>query len=327
MTGERRVTMGDVARASGVSRATVSFVLNGTANQTIPEATRERVQRAAADLGYVPHSIARALREGASRIVILKAGGLPRGHSLESFIDGLDEELSAAGHGLLVSYGEAARASTRTVQEAVAPRAVVDLPALYSGPDNEHADGGWSDGLAAHAMTQIAYLHAQGHQQIAVAAPTEPDPVMTLLATHMDAAARELGMPEPVPLPVRLPSVGPSADSSAGASAGSSGADVSAGPSVGLDAVVGSVTAVAAPTDDLALSVLAAMADRGLTAPGDLAVIGFDDTPHGALWRPALTTVHIDAAAFGRRAARLALGLPAGDAQPTPARVIRRTTA
>ncbi|WP_405886045.1 MULTISPECIES: LacI family DNA-binding transcriptional regulator [unclassified Streptomyces] len=46
----RRVTLSDVAAASGVSRATVSFVLNDDPNQTISAATRERVRRAARDL-------------------------------------------------------------------------------------------------------------------------------------------------------------------------------------------------------------------------------------------------------------------------------------
>jgi DNA-binding LacI/PurR family transcriptional regulator len=62
----------------------------------------------------------------------------------------------------------------------------------------------------------------------------------------------------------------------------------------------------------------------GLRAPEDLAVIGFDDTPLGALFSPALTTVHIDAEAIGRIAARNALGLPAPETTPEPARVIVR---
>ncbi|MFC0528666.1 LacI family DNA-binding transcriptional regulator [Phytohabitans kaempferiae] len=291
MPERSRVTMADVARASGVSRATVSFVLNDTANQSIPETTRERVRRAAADLGYVPHSIARALREGVSRLVVLEAGGLPPGHSLESFVEGLEEELSTTGHGLLVSYGGRSRA----MLDAVAPRAVVDLPALY-------ADGG-----RAAAMTQVAYLHDLGHRAVAVAEPARSDPVTALLADHVRAAARELRMPEPRSLPVD--------------DAGTTG--------VRLRALAHDrqVTAVAAVTDDLALCVLAAMADLGLRAPDDLAVIGFDETRHGALWRPALTTVHIDARAYGRRVARATLGLPAGDAQPAPARVVRRATA
>jgi DNA-binding LacI/PurR family transcriptional regulator len=87
------------------------------------------------------------------------------------------------------------------------------------------------------------------------------------------------------------------------------------------------VTAVLAYNDDLALVTLAAMRNLGLRAPEDLAVVGFDDTPHGALFSPALTTVHIDAEAIGRIAARSALGLPAPDTTPEPARVIVRQSA
>jgi DNA-binding LacI/PurR family transcriptional regulator len=69
------------------------------------------------------------------------------------------------------------------------------------------------------------------------------------------------------------------------------------------------VTAVAALDDDVACRVLAAMHDLGLTAPDDPAVIGYDDTEHGALTTPPLTTIHIDAEAHGRLAARTVLGL------------------
>lgn len=291
--------MRDVARASGVSQATVSFVLNDVANQTIPEATRERVRRAAVELGYVPHSIARALREGAARIVVLEAGGLPRGNSLESFIAGLDDELAAAGYGLLVSYGEGA--SARAATAAVSPRAVIDLPEAYAGPDRDVADGGWIDGLAAHTLTQVGHLASRGHHRIAVAVPARADPFFTLMTEHVRAAARELGLPDPPALP----------------------ATGTESLRILLD---DGVTAVAALGDDLAIATLAALSDLGLSAPRDLAVIGFDDTPYGALWRPALTTVRIDARAYGRRTARSILGLPTGDARPEPARVIVRAT-
>ena len=72
MRDPQRVTLNDVAAASGVSRATASFVLRDSPNQSISAATRERVRQAARDLGYVPHAIARALREGSSRIVVLR---------------------------------------------------------------------------------------------------------------------------------------------------------------------------------------------------------------------------------------------------------------
>ncbi|WP_306209157.1 LacI family DNA-binding transcriptional regulator [Actinoplanes sp. RD1] len=295
--------MRDVAKASGVSQATVSFVLNDATGQTIPATTRERVRRAAAELGYVPHSIARALREGRSRIIVLEAGGLPRGHSLESFIAGLDEELALAGYGLLVSYGVGA--SARAAVAAVAPHAVIDLPAMLAGDGRAAADGGWIDGMAAHTLTQVEHLTARGHRRLAVAEPTRDDSFLSLMGEHVRRAARELGLPVPPAL------------------------RVDGGPATATrlrTLLDDGVTAVAALGDDLAIGTLAALADLGLTAPRDLAVIGFDDTPQGALWRPALTTVRIDAHTYGRRTAQIALGRPIGDARPAAARVIQRGT-
>uniref|UniRef100_UPI0015F06FBB substrate-binding domain-containing protein n=1 Tax=Streptomyces shenzhenensis TaxID=943815 RepID=UPI0015F06FBB len=69
---------------------------------------------------------------------------------------------------------------------------------------------------------------------------------------------------------------------------------------------------------------LTALHDLGLAVPGDLAVIGYDDTEYGELSTPALTTVHIDAEAHGRLAARTALGLDAAGLVPVPARIIVR---
>lgn len=65
----------------------------------------------------------------------------------------------------------------------------------------------------------------------------------------------------------------------------------------------------------------------GKRVPGDVAVIGFDATEHGAYWDPPLTSVRVDAEAFGRRAARQALGLDASDVVPGPATVVAGGTA
>ncbi|WP_433360503.1 LacI family DNA-binding transcriptional regulator [Actinoplanes sp. CA-142083] len=296
----RRTTMRDVARASGVSPATVSFVMNDAPDQTISEATRERVRRAAAELGYRAHPIARALREGTSRVVVLDVGGLPRDRVLESFADGMESELSAAGYALLVSYS---RRSRRAQIEAVNPRAVIDLPSLYARP-GAIADGGWVDGMASHYLTQIEFLHGLGHRELAVAVPARPDRFMRLMTSYVVRATEALDMPAPRMLPV-------------------------AGEAATLAAVrdlLGGSTAVAALTDGLALAVLAALHDVGASVPGDLAVIGWGDSAEAARWRPALTSVRIDAAAYGRRLARQALDLPADDTKPAATRVIRRAT-
>ena len=161
---ERRATLKDVARASGVSTATVSFVLNETPGQTIPPATQERVRAAAAALGYQPHGLARALREGQSRIVLLAIGRLRGGRSLEGFIQGMSAELQAHGYGLLVYPGASSEPGHADLVRDLRPHAVIDLAEIYEARSDAD-DGGWVDGLAAHSLTQLAHLAERGHRR------------------------------------------------------------------------------------------------------------------------------------------------------------------
>ncbi|WP_036494567.1 LacI family DNA-binding transcriptional regulator [Nocardia sp. BMG111209] len=295
-----RVTLRDVAARAGVSPATVSFVLNAAPGQSISATTRDRVRQAAAELGYVPHSLARALREGNSRLVVVEAGGFLWARLLEDFIRGLGEELASHGHTLLVSFTGPGEAGRRAAIESLNPRAVIDLPALYERPDRATADGGWIDGMAAHYATQIGYLHGRGHRRIAVAAGPPEDRQLALMTEHIRSAATALDMEV-----VTVLALGPDHEPP--------GADLPP-----------EVTAVAALTDELALAVLAGLADRGVPAP---AVIGLGDSVAGALRRPALTTVRIDTHTYGRRAGRDVLGLPMGQTQPAVTEIVVRATA
>ena len=65
----KRITSEDVAKQAGVSRTTVSFVLNNTPGFNIREKTRQRVLKAAKELGYVPDAAAQALASRRSRII------------------------------------------------------------------------------------------------------------------------------------------------------------------------------------------------------------------------------------------------------------------
>ena len=321
--GRRKVTIRDVARAAGVSIATVSYVLNETPDQTVREQTRERVREAAASLGYVPHGVARALREGRSRIVLLNVGSLLGGHSLDSFISGMSEELRALEHSLLVTAGSHAGLGgvPQESLDAIAPRAVLDLPRLITGPSEDDsvfgpnsvfgAIGGHRTGLAFHTLTQLRHLLERGHRDIAFALPVDAGATLAAVrAEHVARVARELGLG-----PVQTLRIDMGDDPESRRSAVRALVDQTP------------VTAIAAYSDDVALGVLGAMAGLGLRAPDDLAVIGFDDGRHGQLWQPALTTVRIDAAAFGRRAARVALGLDPGEWVEAPSRVIVLDTA
>ncbi|KPI00188.1 transcriptional regulator, LacI family [Actinobacteria bacterium OK074] len=306
----RRTTLNDVAAASGVSRATVSFVLNDDPNQTISPATRERVQRAARDLGYVPHGLARALREGSSRIVVLNIGHGLEGNYSRSYIRGLDGELAVHDHVLLVRHGHRTPQADGQVRDVITPRAVITFGGAYlTGRELDDQGGGWKDGLAAHTALQLGHLAGRGHTHLALALPDAHTPLAEVRLRFTREVAATLGLAEPVPFVV--PRTRPDATAAVRA----------------LRAAHPAVTAVAGYDDDTALRTLTALRNLGVDVPGEVAVIGFDDTEYGALVTPALTSVRIDAEAHGRIAARRALGLDDTGLAPTPGRVIVRASA
>src|SRR5689334_13620661 len=99
-----RPTQVDVARLAGVSRATVSYVLNGTANGRVPisDETRQRVLEAIAELGYEPDARAQALRSGNTNTIALIIPDLRNPHFCE-YATGIEEAARAAGYHLLLS--------------------------------------------------------------------------------------------------------------------------------------------------------------------------------------------------------------------------------
>jgi DNA-binding LacI/PurR family transcriptional regulator len=305
----KRVTLRDVAAASCVSRATASLVLRDSPNMSVSPATRERVRKAARDLGYVPNGIARALREGSSRIVVLSVDSGFDGHYARSFTSGLDDELARHGHVLLVRHGHSAPDSTQQVLDAIAPRAVLRLTGNQLTLGRESDDGGWNGGLAGNTAVQLRYLVSRGHTHIATAFPDSEPPLGPVRMRFARETAGTLGIPPPQPLVVPH-------DRAACASAVKAFL-------AGHDAI----TAAAAFDDDVALRILTALRDIGLTAPRDLAVIGFDDNGYGALTAPALTTVRIDAEDHGRSTARTILGLEPVWLRAAPAQVIVRESA
>lgn len=307
MSRSGRVTLSDVAKASGVSRSTVSFVLNDDPRQTISAATRERVMEAAHDLGYVPHGIARALREGSSRIVVLNVDQGMEGNFSRSYVRGLDEELAMHDHVLLVRHGHTAPEATQKILDAIVPRAVLRLGEVYMqghGPIEED----WDNGFAANAALQISHLTERGHTQIAMAMPDHDFPLTEARLGFAQEAARRLGL-----APLERFVVPPPREAGEAAVEGF----LLARPDV---------TAVAAFDDDIALRTLTALRDLGRRVPEDVAVIGFDETEYGSLSTPALTTVHIDAEILGRLAARAALGIDPEALAPVPGRIVVRAS-
>ena len=149
-TPRRRVTAADVARAVGLSRATVGFVLNDTPGQTIPAHTRERVLAEARRLGYRPHPAARALASGQSRIILLVLPDWPIDFAMRRNIEEATLALDEAGYSL-VTYNPLNAARARPLWETLQPDVVMSLTPF--------------------SPERLEHLHAAGIRKIV------PDPV------------------------------------------------------------------------------------------------------------------------------------------------------
>ncbi|WOX20702.1 LacI family DNA-binding transcriptional regulator [Streptomyces solicathayae] len=305
-SAERPVpTSADVARLAGVSRATVSYVLNNTSAVRISEPTRRKVREAADELGYVPHAAARSLRAGHSRMVLLPTAHVPIGPLYSRFLSELQGELRRLDY-TVVQYGslglrgdEAARAWAE-----LRPVAVVSLgePALTAhGVELLKRSGakavitlGPDPAPGAHALVMdhrevgaraVEHLLERGRRRIGVIMPEEPGLEMFSVPRLAGARAAAAGTEaEIVPVPLRY-------EEEPAAELAGRWRDL------GLDAVF-------AYNDEFAMLLMRALQDAGVDVPGETAVVGADDLLLGRLLRPRLSTVQLDMV-IGRHLAEL----------------------
>lgn len=133
-------TIGDVARAAGVSVSTVSYVLSG--KRTISAPTRDRVQRAVADLGYRPHAGARALASSRSNVIALMVPFRPgiNVQIIMQFVAGVVATAREHDHDVLVLTQDDPQGMSRVAASSTADALIVmdieaedaRLPALRS---------------------------------------------------------------------------------------------------------------------------------------------------------------------------------------------------
>ncbi|MEU1290916.1 LacI family DNA-binding transcriptional regulator [Streptomyces sp. NPDC005840] len=297
-------TSADVARLAGVSRATVSYVLNNTSAVRISEPTRRRVHDAAEELGYVPHAAARSLRAGQSRLVLMPSPAFPAGPLYGRFVAELQWALGHLGYtvvqcGTVGLHGdEAVRAWAELRPVAVlvagadlAPQAVTVLKragaraVVTLGP--EAVEGAHALLMDHTAVGRRAgrHLYDTGRRRVGVVVPVE---------TGLDAFARP-----------RLRGVRDALDGTDAtvtelplAYEEEAAARLAARwPELGLDGLF-------AYNDEYAMLLMRALQDRGVRVPRDTAVIGADDLMLGRLLRPRLSTVHLELPS-GRRLAEL----------------------
>jgi LacI family transcriptional regulator len=316
----QRVKMSDVARAAGVSVATVSKVING--RYGVAQATVERVQRVIHELGYEVSLGAQSLRSHRTNVLgILVAEFEPFSTEL---LKGASKEVAGTGYQLLAYSGGDGdttaigweRRSLARLSGTLIDGAVIVTPTVvetkqgfhvvavdpHTGPSGLPTVD--SDNFAG-AVLATNYLLSLGHRRIGHISG-RPDLESARLR---EAGFRKAMADADVQVDERLVRVGGFRIESA------------AGTAAELLALPDRPTAVFAGNDLSAISTLDVARSMGLTVPDDLSVIGFDNVPESALVNPPLTTIMQPLQRMGAQALRLLIDLIGGVERDTHIRL------
>ncbi|MGW2093594.1 LacI family DNA-binding transcriptional regulator [Promicromonospora sukumoe] len=312
--GKRPPTMVDVARAAGVAHITVSRVVND--EPTVRPETRKRVLRVIEELGYRRNDSARMLKSGRSTMLgVVLAGSelfeLPRvllgieqaakaaGHwvSLASWQGGTHEQLEQC-LGRLVGQGAAGVAviADRPVALEALDRTVARVPisVVMSGNVANPAIGSVELDQEQGARLAVRHLLDLGHRDIVHLSGRLETFDARARVDGWRAELQRAGIAEPRLL---------HGDFSARSGHALTTELLGAGRLP---------TAIFSGNDQMALGVLSALAARGVSVPGDVSLVGFDDMAGADYLVPALTTVRQDFVTLGRLSIEVLLGLIGG---------------
>lgn len=289
----------DVAQAAGVSHQTVSRVLND--DPSVRPATRAGVQAAIERLGYRPNAAARNLARRRTRTIGLIVVGMPF-HGPGGMTQGFNTAARAEGWDVAIAaIDEADRADVRGAADRLLAQDVRAVVVIAPGPGVGAAlaelaarvpvvtsvDGVVPGAIAvsvddvAGAEAAVEHLAALGHREVLhVAGPADWTEAQQRI-TGWRAASERIGLRTPEVL--------------AGDWTSASGYRI--GTAI---AAAGAPTAIFSANDQTALGLLAAFRDAGVSVPGDVSVVGFDDIPEAAYFPPPLTTLRQDFPALGR---------------------------
>jgi LacI family transcriptional regulator len=298
-------TIHEVARAAGVSIATVSRVLNG--NARVSGESSRRVLAAAASLDYWPNAAARSLRQSRTHVLGILLPDL-YGEFFSEVIRGIDHEARRAKFQVLISSShaeaEAIAAAARSMRGRV-DGLIVMAPDSASSQSIDRIIGRFPvvllntrsiNGTSAVAIANVdgarqvvGHFLDLGHRRVAV---------ITGPRGNTDAEERLGGY--------RMAMADAEIDSSPALEiTGDFTEDSGFRAATQLLALDPRPSAVFATNDYMAIGLVSALGARGVRVPEDMAVAGFDDIAIAKYVTPALTTVHVDAYELGACAVRL----------------------
>lgn len=307
----------DIARTAGVSEATVSRVLNGRAG--VNESTRSTVLEAARQLGrdvgpdvtqsgplagvlvpdldnqvfasWVDRIEAELFQRGASALVSVRA------RTVEREREAFQRFRHAGAVGIIVVSGHHAQESDPVdhyleVTASGTPLVLVngvrdDVDASFLSTDDDHA-----------VRSVLTHLHDLGHEKVGLAVGDEHTwPVREKLRAFEEAAVEHTGHEHPVSF---------------------TDFSYAGGYEASRDLVARGATAIVCGSDVMAAGALEGVRSLGLSVPGDVSVVGYDDVFWASLTSPPLTTVRQAVPQMARAAVRTALS--GGDRSRRPAR-------
>jgi DNA-binding LacI/PurR family transcriptional regulator len=320
----RRVTSLDVAKRAGVSRTTVSLVLNNIRRIQISEETRQKVLLAAEELGYVPNAAAQALARRRTQTIGLVLTRNPHHIAFDAFINQILEGLIHSVHHYelrllfdivepehqLEAYLQLAHAHSidglilsgpRSDDEALRTLEQVDFPVVLMG----HLPGAdfYSVDVDNRAAARMAVEHLLGLGYTRVACITNAD------LSYTAAEERLLGYRQALE----------AADLRYDSRLVRYGDFTTQSGYQQMSDLLGSaseIQAVFCASDTVALGAKAAIRERGIDIPEGIALVGFDDLPFTRYIEPPLTTVRLPAQEIARRASEILLKLLRGEPPP-----------
>lgn len=315
-----RVTSRDVAKMAGVSRTTVSLVLNNVQGIQISPETRQKVIQAAKELGYVPDAMAQALvsrRTKAIGLVLTRThhhiatdaflpkiiSGLlttAKQHNIRILIDWVETEHQES------AYFELARAkridgmilsTPRLDDKAIRALESADIPTVLMGSVVGSTLPFVDVDNVAAAEKAASYLIELGHREIACIsnAPPEYTAAPERVQGFRNAMARA-----GVPVNERLICY---ADFDPESGYRSMKSLLESGERF---------TAAFVASDNVAIGAKSALREAGLRIPDDVSLVGFDDIPWARYSDPPLTTIRLPAEALAQQACSLLLSLIQG---------------
>jgi LacI family transcriptional regulator, galactose operon repressor len=327
--GTKRVTSQDVADLAGVSRTTVSFVLNNVKGMNISSETRQKVLEAAESLSYIPDASAQALASRRTKAIGLVMTRSPHHIATDAFlpqiIGGLMDVVKERKLRLLFesvdvehqdrAYLELARAKHIDGMILLTPRIddaglkkleQVDIQTVLMGEiagTNLHSVD--VDNRLA-AQKAVEYLIGLGHTRIACItnAPQNFTSGFDRMLGYKDAL-----LAAGISFDDRLIRYGDF--------------DPQSGYKQMKSLLAGRLfTAVFVASDNVAIGAKAALREAGLRVPEDISMIGFDDIPWAQFSDPPLTTIRLPAQKLARTACVVLMDLLQGKEPPTRQQIL-----